>query len=73
MNEVFARLVGALGGITEPRTITIQMTVPMDTLNRGMVAASRLRKEDQESEFMNYVVPRTGYLNMKLIDFDVPE
>ncbi len=71
MNKVFASLAGIIGGKNETSTITVEITVHNETLHRGMIAASRLRKEDQESEFLAYVVSRTGYMNMKLTDFDV--
>lgn len=71
MNKVFTRLVGAFGGMNETSTITIKMVVPKDTLHRGLISASTQPKADQESQFLAYVVSRTGYLNMELIDFDV--
>ena len=71
MNKVFTRLAGIIGGKDETSTITVEITVHNETLHRGMVAARRLSKEDQEPEFMAYVVSRTGYINMKLTDFEV--
>jgi len=71
MNTVYVRLIDALGGRDETGTVTVKMKVPKDTLHRGVVAAARLTKEDQESEFLAYVISRASYLNMKLIDFEM--
>ncbi len=71
MDSVFESLVDVIGGETETSTITIKMIIPIATMRQGVVAASRLIKKDQESEFLSFVVNRTGFLNMKLIDFDV--